>query len=256
MMTASSRLRQALLAISAGPFDVRLGRQQVVWGEATGTFITDVVNPKDFREFVLPEFTQLRLSLWAVNGTYHLAAGLNLEGVWTPDIRFNRVGKPGSEFQFQPPRFRIVGVTLSKSLEPVVVRSEAAFTIGKRYETTDPLDTDGVVRCDTLDYLVGVDYTFLEQFDVALQAGQKILTGLATNFTRGAVEAQVTSSVSVRLTTGFCDNTLNLTLFWVINANRGNTASVPRSSICSGARSQSPSVWTLCWPSRHALWAV
>jgi hypothetical protein len=288
-------LRQALLAVSAGPFDVRLGRQQIVWGEAIGTFITDVVNPKDFREFVLPEYTELRIPLWAVNGTYHLAEGLNLEGVWTPDIRFNKVGKPGSEFQFQPPRFRfqqpvvrlpdareefsvprseggfrlswlvkgwdlsllyydaadktpvlrqrrvpqatgsptvflqprhprlhIVGVTLSQSLEPVVIRSEAAFTIGKRYETTDTLDTDGVVRRDTLDYLVGIDYTFLEQFEVALQFSQKLIAGSATNLTRGAVEARVTSSVSVRLTTEFFDSTLHPTLLWAINVNRGD----------------------------------
>jgi len=40
---------------------VRLGRQQIVWGEAIGTFVTDVVNPKDFREFVLPDFSELRI---------------------------------------------------------------------------------------------------------------------------------------------------------------------------------------------------
>src|SRR5438045_1047081 len=60
----------------------------------------------------------------------------------------------------QHPRLHVVGVTLGKSFEPVVVRAEAAYTIGKRYETADPLDLDGVVRRDTLDWLVGVDYTF------------------------------------------------------------------------------------------------
>ena len=33
-----------------------------------------------------------------------------------------------------------MGATLGKSFEPVVVRAEAAYTIGKRYETTDPLE--------------------------------------------------------------------------------------------------------------------
>ncbi|MBM3224731.1 MAG: DUF1302 domain-containing protein [Candidatus Tectomicrobia bacterium] len=56
-------LRQALLAISTDSLDVRLGRQQIVWGEALGTFITDIVNPRDLREFVLPEFTELRIPL-------------------------------------------------------------------------------------------------------------------------------------------------------------------------------------------------
>jgi hypothetical protein len=289
-------LRQALLSISSGPLDVRLGRQQIVWGEAIGTFITDVVNPKDFREFILPDFTELRIPIWAVNATYHLAEGLNVEGVWTPDTRSNKIGKQGSEFQFQPPRYRfgrpvvrlpdrqdefslerseggfrfswlvqgwdlsliyydaadktavlhqrrdgsavvleprherlhIVGATLAKSIEPVVIRSEAALTVGKRYETTDPLDPDGVVRRDTFDYLVGMDYTFFEKLDMALQFSQKILTGSATNLTRGAVEARVTSSVAFRMTTGFFDNTLNPTVLWVVNANRGDYRFSPK----------------------------
>src|SRR5262249_10320717 len=66
------------------------------------------------------------------------------------------------------PRVHVVGATLTKSLEPVVVRSEVALTIGKRYETTNPLDRDGVVRRDTLDYLVGIDYTFFSKIDTTL----------------------------------------------------------------------------------------
>lgn len=290
---AEFSLRQALLAVSTGALDVRLGRQQIVWGEAIGAFITDIVNPKDLREFILPEFTELRIPLWAINVTYRLAAGVTLEGVWTPDVRFNEVGKPGSEFQFQPPRWRfqhpvqrladnqegfslqrsegglrltwlvkgwdmallyydaadkipvlqqrhvspptgpplillqprhprlhILGATLSKSIEPVVLRSEVALTIGKRYETTDTQDTDGVVRRDTLDYLVGIDYTFFAKIDAAVQFSQKILLGSATHLTNGAVEAQVTSSISVRLRTGFFDDTLQATLLGVVNLPR------------------------------------
>src|SRR2546425_7747097 len=51
-------LREAILTLSHGDFDVRVGRQQIVWGEAISTFVTDVVNPKDFRECVLPDFTE------------------------------------------------------------------------------------------------------------------------------------------------------------------------------------------------------
>ncbi len=294
-------LRQALLSLSLGALDLRLGRQQVVWGEAISTFVTDVVNPKDFREFVLPDFTEVRIPLWAADATYHLADGWSLEGVWTPDVRANKLGKRGSEFQFQAPRYRfrnpvvrlpddadelslarseggfrlsalrqgwdlsliywdahdrtgvlhqrrvarpvgpdvvvleprherlrIVGATLAKSIEPVVLRAEAALTVGKRHETTDPLDGDGVVRRDTLDYLVGVDYTFFERIDAALQVSQKVLTGPATNLTRGAVEAQATTSVALRLTTGFLDNTLNPTVLGVVTANRGDYRLSPK----------------------------
>src|SRR5262249_58326063 len=57
-------LREALLLISRGDVDVRLGRQQIVWGEAIGTFITDLVNPKDFVELVWPVSAGFPLPSW------------------------------------------------------------------------------------------------------------------------------------------------------------------------------------------------
>lgn len=302
-------LREALLSVSRGDLDVRLGRQQIVWGEAISSFVTDVVNPRDFREFILPDFSELRIPIWALDFTYRLGPGLTFEGVWTPDARISKLPKQGAEFQFAPPAYRfnnpvvrlpdnpdefsvarseggfrlsalmrgwdlsliyydaadkipvffqrrlpqpvgpdvialeprhprvhIVGATLAKSLEPVVLRSEVALTIGKRYETTNPLDGDGVVRRDTLDYLVGVDYTFFSKVDTTLQLSQKILTGSATNLSRGGVEAQVTTSAALRVTTGFFDNTLNPTLLFVVNANRADYRVSPRIDwLASGA---------------------
>src|SRR3989441_9723137 len=288
-------LREAILTLSHGDFDVRVGRQQIVWGEAISTFVTDVVNPKDFRECVLPDFTELRIPIWALDATYRLAEGVSVEGVWTPDTRTNKLPKQGAEFQFarfpyrfrnpvvrlpddadefslarseggvrlsvlrqgwdvaliyydeadkspvlfqrrvaqppepevvvldpQHPRLHIIGATLAKSFEPVVMRAEAALTLGKRYETANPLDPAGVVRRDTLDWLVGVDYTFFETVDTALQLSQKVLMGSATNLTRAGVAAQVTTSVALRVTTGFFDNTLNPTVLFVAGVNRGD----------------------------------
>jgi Protein of unknown function (DUF1302) len=288
-------LREALLSASSGAFDVRLGRQQIVWGEAIGTFVTDVVNPKDFREFVLPDFSEIRIPIWAVDATYRLGRGVSVEGVWTPDARFNKLPKLGAEFQFAPPAYRfgnpvvrlpdnpdeftlarseggfrlsvlaggwdtsliyydeadknpvffqrrvpqfrrpdvieleprharlhVVGATLAKSLEPVVLRSEVALAMGKRYVTTDPRDGDGLVRRDTLDYLIGVDYTIAEAVDVGLQLGQKILMGPATNVAGAGVEARVTTSATLRVATGFLANTLSPTLLFVVNANRAD----------------------------------
>src|SRR5438552_1862320 len=126
------------------------------------------------------------------------------------------------------PRLHIVGATLGKSVEPVVVRAEAALSIGKRYETIDPLAPDGVVRRDTADWLVGVDYTFFERVDTALQLSQKVLMGSATNLTRPGVAAPVTTSVALRVTTGFFDNTLTPTLLFVVGVNRGDFRLSPR----------------------------
>jgi len=294
-------LREAILTLRATDLEVRLGRQQIVWGEAISTFVTDVVNPKDFREFVLPDFTELRIPIWALDAVYRLGPGLTVEGVWTPDTMPNRLPKRGAEFQFaripfrfrnpvtrlpddadefslerseggarlsvlregwdvaliyydqadkspvffqrrvpQPPapdvivleprhpRLHVTGATLGKSLDDVVVRSEVAVTVGKRYETIDPLDHDGVVRRDTIDYLIGVDYTFLGALDTSLQVSQKILTGSATNLTRPGVAGVATTSVALRVTTGFLDNTLNPTVLAVVGADRGDLRVSPR----------------------------
>ena len=294
-------LREAFLSVSHGDLDVRAGRQQIVWGEAISTFVTDIVNPRDFREFILSEFSELRIPIWALDFTYRLRQGWSFEGVWTPDTLMNKLPKQGAEFQFAPiayrfrnpvvhlpdnpdqfslarseggfrlsalvhgwdmsliyydqadktpvffqrrvpqpggpdvvvleprhPRLHIVGATLAKSVEPAVIRAEVAVTIGKRYATTDPLDLDGVVRRDTIDYLIGIDYTFLSTVDAALQLGQKILAGSATNLTRGGVQGQVTTSAALRLTTGFLDNTLNPTLLFVVGADRADFRVSPR----------------------------
>src|SRR5262249_54058181 len=99
-------LREAILTLTHGDVEARVGRQQIVWGEAISTFVTDVVNPKDFREFVLPGFTELRIPIWALDVLYRLAPGVTLEGVWTPDTMHNRLPKQGAEFQFARIPFR------------------------------------------------------------------------------------------------------------------------------------------------------
>ena len=58
------------------------------------------------------------------------------------------------------------------------------------------------MRRDTIDWLIGVDYTFFGVIDTALQINQKILTGSATNLTQPGVEAQVTTQLTLRVGTG------------------------------------------------------
>ena len=44
-------LREAYLDIYFNSVDVRIGKQQIIWGKADGVFITDIVSPKDLSEF-------------------------------------------------------------------------------------------------------------------------------------------------------------------------------------------------------------
>lgn len=47
-------LREAYLDLYFNHFDLRVGKQQIIYGKAEGVFITDVVAPKDLREFCCP----------------------------------------------------------------------------------------------------------------------------------------------------------------------------------------------------------
>src|SRR5207247_9818490 len=85
-----------------------------------------------------------------------------------------------------------------------------------------------VVRRDTLDYLIGIDYTFFSRLDAAVQLSQKILVGSATGVVSSGVEGQVTTAVTVRLTTGFFDNTLNPGVLFAVQTNRGDYRLSPR----------------------------
>lgn len=93
-------VRDAYLDILYPKVNIRLGSQQIVWGEALGQFFADVVNPKDLREFFLPAFEEVRIPVWAIDLRYHFAKDATLELVASPDLRMDKIPLPGSEFAF------------------------------------------------------------------------------------------------------------------------------------------------------------
>src|SRR4030095_2580152 len=112
-------LRDAYLDFSFKKGGVRIGHQQIVWGESIGQFFADVVTPKDLREFLLPACEEVRLPIWALDLNLNLAEGLNLEGVFVPDPQVNKMPLPGSEFEFfVPPPPPGVGLLFTEDLKP------------------------------------------------------------------------------------------------------------------------------------------
>lgn len=91
-------LRDAYLDFSFPSVNLRVGHQQIVWGEALGQFFADVVNPKDLREFLLPAFEDIRIPIWAIDVRYTFAPNTTVEGVLSPDQTVSKVGLPGSNF--------------------------------------------------------------------------------------------------------------------------------------------------------------
>jgi len=63
-------LRDCYLDYTSDNLDIRLGKQQVVWGQADGIPVLDRINPFDLTEYWLPDFVDLRIPLWMINIKY------------------------------------------------------------------------------------------------------------------------------------------------------------------------------------------
>jgi len=95
------RLREAYLDLYFKNFDIRIGKQQVVWGKADGVFITDVVSPLNLTEFLLPDFDEIRTGVNAVKLDYYIGNN-TLEAIWIPQFTPTEIPKTGSIWNIQP----------------------------------------------------------------------------------------------------------------------------------------------------------
>jgi len=100
-------MREIYLDLYFNNFDIRIGKQQVVWGKADGVFITDVVSPLNLTEFLLPDFDEIRSGVYATKVDYYFGNN-TFELIWIPF--FTAIETPASnsiwyiqpEFPIQP----------------------------------------------------------------------------------------------------------------------------------------------------------
>ena len=97
-------LREAYADIYAGNWFVRVGKQQVVWGQADGLRVLDQVNPLSFREFILGDFEDRRIPLWMLNAERPFGP-VTAQFLWIPDTTYNEVPQQGT-FAFTSTRYR------------------------------------------------------------------------------------------------------------------------------------------------------
>ncbi len=96
-------LRETYLDTSVGGLDLRLGKQNIIWGEMVGLFFADVVSARDQRDFILPDFEIIRIPQWAVRAEY-IGDKSHAELIWLPYPEMDNIGKAGAEFfPFQIP---------------------------------------------------------------------------------------------------------------------------------------------------------
>lgn len=95
-------LRELYVYRRYGRLALTLGKQQVVWGTADGLKVLDVVDPQDYREFILDDFSDSRLPLWTANVEIDLT-GLQLQLLWIPDRSYHEIPRDGALYAFTSP---------------------------------------------------------------------------------------------------------------------------------------------------------
>ena len=114
-------MREIYLDLYFDKFDVRIGKQQVVWGKADGVFITDIVSPLNLTEFLLPDFDEIRMGVIGAKVNYYMGNN-TLEAILIPVFEPNKTPEPGSIWYIQPdfpapPQFDLSKEKIKPSLE-------------------------------------------------------------------------------------------------------------------------------------------
>ena len=77
-----TRLREGYLRMDLGKLGVKIGRQQIAWGQADGIIVADQVSPFDLENFIVPKFDEIRLGVDALQLTYYFDSGRELDLVY------------------------------------------------------------------------------------------------------------------------------------------------------------------------------
>ncbi|WP_281669850.1 DUF1302 family protein [Segatella buccae] len=80
-------LREAYLSYAKGNFDLRVGRQIVVWGVADALRVTDCVSPFDYTEFLAQDYDDIRMPVNGLRAKY-TRGSVTLESVCNPVADF------------------------------------------------------------------------------------------------------------------------------------------------------------------------
>lgn len=77
--TQNDWLREAYIDTKLGPVDLRLGKQQVVWGTADGIKLLDIINPTDFREYSQNTMDESRIPVWMAKADMSIGKDSSLQ---------------------------------------------------------------------------------------------------------------------------------------------------------------------------------
>ncbi|OQY32132.1 MAG: hypothetical protein B6241_11905 [Spirochaetaceae bacterium 4572_59] len=114
--TGSLDFRELYIDLYYDTMDLRIGRQQIIWGKGDGVFITDVVSPKNLEEFILPDFKEIRIGVNAAKVDYYLGNS-TFELIWVPQFTPNTMPDKNSIWNSLPIDFTSSDKDIESNLE-------------------------------------------------------------------------------------------------------------------------------------------
>ena len=151
-----AELREFYLDSYIDDWFLRLGKQQIVWGEADGLRVLDLINPLHFREFILSDFEDRRIPLWIAQAEVPIGDVL-AQFVWVPDHTFDDVPAAGATFAVSSPRF-VPGLT------PALVGAGPVVLANPNRPDDLFVDDDYGVRVTA--FTIGWDFSFNYLFSI------------------------------------------------------------------------------------------
>jgi len=177
-------LRECYIDYYSEYLDIRIGKQQVVWGTADGVKILDIVNPIDYREFHF-ELTRgldvdVKIPLWMLKLEYAPTVNGTLQFLFIPDFESNFYAPAGTPYA--------VRAKNAGEMRLDALRDMGAAVVIKRKKPGQSLE-NARIGVRWLDVIKGFEYTlnYLHGYSHAMSRHFMGIKPLGLPFIPGAV---------------------------------------------------------------------
>ena len=96
------RLHEGYVDITGEGWDLRAGRQILIWGNSDALQVTDILCPSDLSEFSTRDLDEIRMAVDAVDFRLTGSEALTLEAVWIPDFKPAELPSASSPWRVGP----------------------------------------------------------------------------------------------------------------------------------------------------------
>jgi len=129
--------REAYINYSEDDWELKVGRQLIIWGKADGLRITDIINPTDYSEFLARDFDDIRIPVDALRFKF-LGSDWEMEFVWLPLFQKNKFAPEESPWNTSKSRENLE-TRYKKALgtEKKIGNSEFAFKFTRFFSGID-----------------------------------------------------------------------------------------------------------------------